>query len=137
MRILVAITNFGWKNMDHLAKLIKEYNSMSYHVDIVVFSNVPKDLGPDVEVRVGLPTRNPWSLPFGWKDLFKERRDNYDVFIYSEDDTLITQSHVEAFFRSSEELPEDKIAGFLRYEVDSEGNKFCSTIHSPRSSSLA
>ena len=53
MRILVAITNYGLKNQVYLKRLIHEYNAMSYDVDIVIFSNIPKDLGPNIEVKVG------------------------------------------------------------------------------------
>ncbi len=103
---------------------------MPYDIDIIVISNIPKYLGDDVEVIVGLPSRNPWSLPFAHKKVFAARISNYDLFIYSEDDTLITKHNIEAFLRVTEVLPKNKIAGFLRYEVDQYGNKYCSTVHS-------
>jgi len=48
---------------------------------------------------------------------------DYDLFIYSEDDTLIKQRNIEAFLKVTEVLPEDKIAGFLRYEENLVGKK--------------
>ena len=71
MKILVVIANYGLKNQAYLKTLINEYKSMSYDVDIVILSNVPKELGSGIEVRVGLPAKNPWSLPFGHKELQK------------------------------------------------------------------
>jgi len=130
MKILVAIANYGLKNQVYLRKLIDEYTSMSYDIDIVVLSNVPKELGSDIEVRVGLPAKNPWSLPFGHKELFAERIDEYDLFIYSEDDTLVKQENIDAFLKVTKVLPENEIASFLRYEEDTEGKKYCSSIHS-------
>jgi 2-polyprenyl-3-methyl-5-hydroxy-6-metoxy-1,4-benzoquinol methylase len=131
MKILVAIANFGTKNAKYLKRLINEYRSMTrYKVHIVVLSNIPKDLGPDIEVIVGLPTKNPWSLPFGHKTLFTERLHQYDLFIYSEDDTLITERHIDAFVEVSEFLPDNYIAGFIRYELSKNGKKYYSTIHS-------
>lgn len=124
MKILVAIANYGTKNRDFLSAVIKEYRSMPYEVDIIVLSNIPKDLGSDVEVIVGLPNRDPWSLPFGHKKIFAERLEDYDYFIYSEDDILITKKNIEAFFKLTEVLPEEHISGFLRYELDSFGNKW-------------
>lgn len=98
IRTLVAIANFGLKNTKYLEKLLKEYRSMvNYEVHIVVLSNIPKVIGPDVEVRVGLPDRDPWSLPFGYKELFANRVEHYDLFIYSEDDTLIEELNIDAF----------------------------------------
>lgn len=130
MRVLVAIANYGVKNRAHLEKLLEEYRSMPYDVDVVVLSDLPKALGPDVEVAVGLPDKDPWSLPFAHKKIFADRVDDYDVFIYSEDDTLIRQQHIDAFLEVTRVLPADRIAGFLRYEQDGEGRRYCSTIHS-------
>ena len=74
---------------------------MSFQVDIVVLSNLKKQLGPDIEVLVGLPNRDPWSLPFSHKKVFAERLQKYDIFVYSEDDILITE---QALKRLSESI---------------------------------
>lgn len=130
MRIFVAIANYGWKNQVYLERLINEYKSMSYDVHIVILSNSPKCFRPDIEVVVGLPAKNPWSLPFAHRKIFAERAKNYDLFIYSEDDTLIKQENIDAFLKVTKVLPENEIVGFLRYEEDTEGKKYCSSIHS-------
>jgi len=128
--LIVAIASYGTKNTEYLYRLIDEYRSMRrYNVDIVVLSNIPRDLGPGVEVIVGLPTKDPWSLPFGHKEIFAQRLPLYDLFIYSEDDTLISERNIEAFLDVSKILPDQYIAGFLRYEVSPEGKKYYSTIH--------
>lgn len=129
MKILVVIANYGFKNIRYLEILINEYNSMPYDIDIVVLSNVPKELGPNIEVIVGLPSKNPWSLPFGHKQVFAKRVDDYDLFIYSEDDTLITEKNIRAFLETLEVLPKNKIAGFIRYEKDLNNRKIYTTIH--------
>jgi len=130
VKILVAIANYGTKNMHYLDILIEEYRSMKYDVDIVVLSNIPKDLGSDIEVLVGLPDKNPWSLPFAHKKAFAERSKDYDLYIYSEDDTLLTEKNIDAFLKVTPILDENEIAGFIRYEIDSLGRIYYSTIHS-------
>lgn len=130
MRVLVAIASYGFKNRNYLNTMISAFEEMPYEIDIVVLSNVPKVLPDGVQIRVGLPSRNPRSLPFAHRPLFIEHKDDYDLFVYAEDDTLLNAQHIEAFLSVSGLLPPDLIAGFLRYEVDSEGNKYCSTIHS-------
>ena len=103
---------------------------MPYDVDIVVLSNIPKELGSDIEVIVGLPTKDPRSLPFGHRRLFYERADDYDLYIYTEDDTLLRKKNIEAFLHVTQVLPENEIAGFVRYELDSSRGKYISTVHS-------
>ena len=129
-RVLMAIASHGRKNEPFLTRVIAEYRSMPYPVDIVVLSDTAKNPGQNVEVRVGLPDRNPWSLPFGHKRLFAERVDDYDLFIYSEDDILITQRNVEAFLTASKTLPEDMIAGFVHAETDDDGGLYFDPVHS-------
>jgi hypothetical protein len=130
MRILVAIANYGTGNRKYLDRLIEEYRSMPWDVDIVVLSNIPKDLPGGVEVLVGLPDpSNPWSLPFAHRELFAQRRGQYDLFIYSEDDTLVRAENIEAFMHASRVLQPGEIGGFLRSETDAQGRVYVSSIH--------
>ncbi len=122
IRILVAITNYGTKNNEYLRRLIQEYQSMPCTIDIVVLSNIPKEFEGEVEVVVGLPTKNPWSLPFMHNKIFVDRLEDYDLFIYSEDDMLITWKNIETFIHHTKVLPEYDISGFLQYELDANGH---------------
>lgn len=97
---------------------------MPCDIDIIILSDVPKKFEPGIEVVVGLPTKNPWSLPFGHKKIFCERLEHYDLFIYSEDDILITWNNIEAFLKLTKVLPHSHISGFLRYESDSTGKRW-------------
>src|SRR5215472_3320091 len=129
MKILVAIANYGVKNDGYLSRVLSEYRSMSYQTDIVVLTNFEKDFGKDVEVVTRLPNKNPFSLPFGHKRIFAERKDAYDLFIYTEDDILITQRNIEAFLRVTRILPRQELAGFFRWEQYPSGRKYYPDAH--------
>ena len=116
MRILVVISSYGSQNDVYLERVLAEYLSVPHKVDIVVLSNIQKNLDPEVEVRVGLPTRDPKSLPFGHRKVFAEKCNDYDLFVYSEDDILLTADNIEAFLEQSTVLPIDQVPGFLRFE---------------------
>jgi len=122
MRVLVAIASYGERNDEYLRRLIAEYRSMSFPVHIIVLSDRQKDVGPEIELVVGLPTSDPCSLPFAHRNLFAKRLNDYDVFIYSEDDTLITEKNIESFVQLSDVMPDDELPGFLRFEHDDSGN---------------
>jgi SAM-dependent methyltransferase len=128
MKILVAIANYGTKNDACLSRILDSYRGMQRNVDIVITSNVPKNLGAGVEVVVGLPTHNPWSLGFAHKRIFAERLANYDLFIYSEDDVLIDSKNIGAFLRATDVLPDNEIAGFMRTERDCNGKVYFSEV---------
>jgi len=123
MKILVTIANYGMKNVEYAKQLIQEYRSMPFDVDIFVLSEAPKNYGPDVTVLVGLPSKDPWSLPFAHKQLFAKNVDKYDLFIHTEDDTLIRQENIIAFLKATEAIDDKFIPGFIRYELYPNGKK--------------
>jgi SAM-dependent methyltransferase len=129
MNVLVVLASYGHNNDRYLERVLAEYRSMRYHVDIVVVSNIAKDLGADVEVAVGLPSKNPYSLPFAHKKILGERADLYDLFIYSEDDILITERNVDSFLEVSSVLGPGEIAGFVHAETDPDGSLYFDPPH--------
>lgn len=129
MKILIAIASYGTNNDVYLARLLAEYRRLHHAVDVVVVSNIEKEVGASVEVVVGLPTSDPWSLPFAHKTIFAQRLEDYDLFIYSEDDTLVTQENIDAFLWATSILEPDELAGFMRSEEGPDGALHYSTIH--------
>jgi SAM-dependent methyltransferase len=128
--ILVAIASWGTKNDQYLLQLLTEYRSMSLDVKVVVLSNIHKEVPPEVEVVVvDLKGDNPWSLPFAHKEIFASRLNDYDLFVYSEDDTLITERNLHAFREISAVLPEGEIPGFLRFERGPDGERNFPDVH--------
>lgn len=121
LRVLVALASYGTSNDCYLNRLLDEYRSMSFDMDVVIISNIEKKLAPEIESLVGLPNKNPWSLPFSHKKLFSDRVEKYDLFVYSEDDVLITEKHLRAFVDVTAVLRDDEVAGFLRIEKGSDG----------------
>ncbi|MCA6119991.1 class I SAM-dependent methyltransferase [Bradyrhizobium sp. WSM 1738] len=128
-RILVAIASYGTSNDHYLERIVREYRSMSFAVDIVVLSNIDKKLDPGIDCLVGLPNKNPWSLPFAHKKLFADRCDRYDLFIYSEDDILITERSLRAWMEVNTLLASNEVAGFLRVEYGSDGGRSYPDAH--------
>jgi SAM-dependent methyltransferase len=129
-RVLVAIANFGAKNDAYLRCLINEYQSMPFDVDIVILSNLRKELGSGVElVMVDLQGKDPWTLPFAHREILARSLNDYELFIYSEDDTLITERNLRAFLEVSAVLPENEIAGFMRFEKGRDGERHFPDVH--------
>lgn len=130
MRLLVAIAHHGTKNRPHLDRMLQAFRDMSHEVDVVLLTEVAKDLPVDVEQRVGLPSANPWSLPFAHRPLFVDRMEDYDLFLYAEDDTLIEQRHIDTFLELSSRVPEGYLPGLMRFEVAPAGERSMCTVHS-------
>jgi 2-polyprenyl-3-methyl-5-hydroxy-6-metoxy-1,4-benzoquinol methylase len=129
IRVLVAIANFGAKNDAYLRRLIAEYRSMTFDVDIVVFSDLKKSLSDAELVVVDLKGQDPWALPFAHKKILAGGLNDYELFIYSEDDTLVTERNLRAFLEVSTALHEDEIAGFMRFEQGRDGELHFPDVH--------
>jgi 2-polyprenyl-3-methyl-5-hydroxy-6-metoxy-1,4-benzoquinol methylase len=128
-RLLVVIASYGEKNIGFLKRIIQTYRGMTMEVEVVVLSEAPKDLGAGVKVVVGLPSKNPWSLPFAHKPIFAEKVERYDLFIYSEDDVEVSEDKIRAFLRALEVMEPDEIPGYLRYEVGQGETKLLTDVH--------
>lgn len=130
MKILVAIANYGTGSRKYVDQVLDAYRAMSHDVHLVILSNIPKDMGDDVEVIVGLPSKNPWSLPFGHKQLFADRIDDYDLFIYSEDDIHVSEPAIDAFVEASKHLNDAEIPGYMRVEFADDERMSYDMVHS-------
>jgi SAM-dependent methyltransferase len=121
LKVLAVIASHGEKNLGYLKKVISTYQNMSFEVSVTVLSNAPKTLGPGVKVVVETPSNRPFALTFLHKPLIAEAVDNYDLFIYSEDDIEVTEANIRAFLKAALFLKPTEIAGFFRYEVGPDG----------------
>jgi hypothetical protein len=128
-KLLVVIASYGSNQDKFMEVLVREYMKMPYRTHVVVVSNVDKSVPDGAELIVGMPTKDPWSLPFAHKKVMADRANDYDLFIYSENDTPITERNIEAFLRVSEALPPTEIPGFLRYEDGPTGLRNYINIH--------
>jgi SAM-dependent methyltransferase len=126
--VLVAIASYGTAQDHYLQKVVAEYHRLRLPAHVVVLSNVEKPV-PGAEVVVGLPSRNRYSLPFAHRRVFAERVNEFDLFIYSEDDMLITKDHIEAYLEAQSKLEEDEVPGFIRSEQSPDGRKYITSIN--------
>ena len=154
MRVLAVIASYGTANDEYLKRLVEEYQSMSLDIHLVVLSNLRKSVAAGVEV-ITLPRywnrwmgrgsskvrRNLWllrkeygycpypDLPFAHRQIFADRLDDYDLFLYSEDDTLVSERNLRAFLAAAAVLPANEIPGFLRFERGRDGTLNYPEVH--------
>ena len=126
--VLVAIASYGTAQDPYLRRVLAEYRKLHLPVRIVVLTDRPK-AAAGAELKVGLPSHNTYSLPFAHKPLFAENRDRFDLFIFAEDDVLITRRQIDAFLAAQRLLRDDEVGGFVRSETNSAGQRFITSIH--------
>jgi 2-polyprenyl-3-methyl-5-hydroxy-6-metoxy-1,4-benzoquinol methylase len=129
LSLLVAIASYGRAQDHYLEKVISEYHKLKMLCKIMVLSNVNKPVA-GAEIILGLPSANPFSLPFAHRKLFSDNLEKFDLFIYAEDDTMLADKNIESFLSLQPNLEDGEILGFLRSETSLDGKKYITSIHS-------
>jgi len=115
MKILVSIPDYKGNQMEYLTAVINEYKSYKDHeVTINVHSTVDIPVG-----GINLVSYDPKTvsgLVHVHRQEFVDNQDNYDLFIFSENDILIREESINTFLAYDEQLPADHSIGFIRYE---------------------
>jgi hypothetical protein len=118
MKIKVAIANYESNQIQYLNRIIDEFKSFKkYTTDIIVYTTVPVNAN-----YVLFDTRIGTALPFACRTDMANAINDYDLFIYAENDMLITEDNIDALLEYTQQLSEDQLCGYIRYEWR-DGNK--------------
>jgi hypothetical protein len=137
MRITKHITFFNSPKLryryNHLNRIIKEVCSYPYETDIYIHTNenilnhyLTKNTNGKLQVIVhDFTNGNPLYLTWSCRHYLKEQKDDYDIFIYIEDDMLIPVSAIKYWLEHKDELINYNFnLGFIRIETDVNGNEY-------------
>lgn len=114
MKIKVAIANYGTDQLEFLNQAVEEYKGFrKYEVDLLVYSTAPID-----PPHTLLCTSVGLGLPFACRKDMAASVSKHDLFLYAENDMLITEDNIDAFVEHQKRLPEDQVSGFYRYELN-------------------
>jgi hypothetical protein len=116
MKIKICISSYGSGQLEYLNKVVQEFNSYKKHqVDIMVYTTVPVSFAHKLyNSSIGT------MLTFACRQDMANAINDYDLFIYNENDMLITEDNIDAFLEHSATLDDKFVSGFLRYEYKDE-----------------
>lgn len=141
--ILAVLVNYGTEQLNYLELVIKNLKSFeNYDVTVVVHTNVPLDSIKGIDKvtvfdkTTGIRSLNDflvrkkwgkqWSgrlinwrfLPMTCRKVIDAEANNYDYFLFTENDHLWEEHHIDDYIRYESLLPENRIAGLIQYEED-------------------
>lgn len=147
--ILAVVVNYGTEQLGYLRQVVDALKAIDkFRITVVVNSNLPLDDIPGIDrvnvidrydnwldvtsvpFRLGLHTW--WNgklhdynlLPMTCRKVIDDESGNFDYFIYTENDHLWLEHHIEKFIGYESVLPENRIAGLIQYEQDENGKYF-------------
>lgn len=114
-------------NLRKVVEAILEYKQFSTkHIWIHSNKNFSLNL-PNVHIVVHDCSlmMHPWHLTWAHRPLLKSQIGKYDVFMYNEDDILVTQNNIDYWFEYNPfAISLGKDLGFIRIETDNFENEF-------------
>lgn len=123
--ILAVIVNYGEEQLNYLQKVIDEFRTFkNYDVYIVIHSNITLPTITKIDAGNVLKLEDNQLLPMTCRQMINQEADNFDYFIYSENDHLWKEKHVERYEEYLGILPEDRIAGLIQYEENETGKYY-------------
>jgi hypothetical protein len=149
MNVLSVIVNYGSEQLNYLQEVVTALKALKkFNTTIIVHSNVPLndikgidrvtvfkkyDKFPDLQdILFKISIRNRWNgrlynynlLPMTCRRVIDQESENYDYFLYTENDHLWLEHHIDKFIEYENILPENRISGLIQYEEDSNGKYF-------------
>lgn len=147
VRILVTITSYDFAQTPHLEEVLDGYQSLcasGAYVNIVIYTTIPYTVALIDMLNTRMKCLNPspragMNVKISIRDkalrlhlvdlhrtLFYDKIEEFDLFIYSEDDILVTPANVAAYLYETKRIEnivgksaaEDFNVGIVRYEYN-------------------
>jgi len=121
-KILFVLVNYGDEQINFLKEVVSEIKKFKkYETKIILHSNIETNVeGIDNTIIFdNLPDYQ--LLPLTCRKTIWENRENFDVFVYGENDHLFKENHIDKHIEYSKILPEDRISGLIQYEQNDDG----------------
>jgi hypothetical protein len=132
MKLLVGITSYGSAHSAYLDRILAGIALWPFEHRVLVFSNEWKNLGERAITVVKDSRSDPMGLTWAYRERFAQHADDYDFFLYQEDDILISERNVVAWLVANEILGDGaSVPAFFRKEIASDGRVSYPDAHSP------
>lgn len=119
--IMVSIVNYGDEQLEYLQQVIDSLNSFKkYDVTIYVITNIKlNEIINGVDYFINIDKLPSWELlPLMARKVINHHRNEYDYYLYTENDHLWLEEHIDNYIRYEKILPDNYISGLIQYEYD-------------------
>lgn len=125
--ILVSIVNYGEEQLKYLQEVIDSLNLFKkYNITIVVTTNINlENIINGVTYFNNIEILSSWQLlPLMARRVINQCVDQYDYYLYTENDHLWLEKHIDNYIKYENILPDNYISGLIQYEYDHTGRYY-------------
>lgn len=123
--ILAVLVNYGEEQLQYLQQVVNELKSFKkYNVTIFVNSNIPLDMIEGVDYVNIIKLNDYQLLPLTCKQVIWNYKDEFDIFLFGENDHLFKEYHIDKHLEYTSILPENRITGLIQYEQNETGRYY-------------
>lgn len=123
--------------LQYVHRLLQEANDYPFPTNVFIHTNTSMDLNLNFEYTNGkiqiivhnLERVNPYYLTWKCRDLLKAQKNDYDIFMYMEDDVLLKKEALWYWLRYKDEVINSEYnLGFFRIEVGKDGREYTTDL---------
>lgn len=123
-KVLFVLVNYGTEQIDYLRTVVMTIKSFKkYKTTIIVNSNINFKIDGVDKVNVFDNMENYQLLPLTCRRTIYENIENFDLFVYGENDHKFEEHHLDKHIEYSELLPKNRISGLIQYELGDDGER--------------
>ena len=122
----------------YVNRIIDETNQYKWESDVFIHTNNPYLSAENFNqctngslhvIFHDLSNEHPFFLTWKCRDLLKQQKDDYDVFMYIEDDMLVPSRAIQYWLDNNERLVANNYnLGFVRIETDVNGTEYITDL---------
>ncbi len=128
-KILAVLVNYGDEQLNYLQQVVNELKSFEkYKVTVFINSNIPLDMIEGVDEVNIIKLDDYQLLPLTCKQVIWDYKDDFDIFLFGENDHLFKEHHIDKYLEYTSILPKNRIAGLIQYE-ENENGKYYPAYH--------
>ena len=125
MRILAVLVNYGEEQLQYLQQVVNELKSFKKHkVTIFVNSNISLNMIKGIDHVNVIELDDYQLLPLTCKQVLWHYRNDFDIFLFGENDHLFKEHHIDRYLEYTSILPENRIVGLIQYEENETGRYY-------------
>lgn len=125
LKVLAVLVNYGEEQIHYLQQVVSGIRGFkNYDVTIFVNSNISLSNIKGIDHVNIIKLDDYQLLPLTCKQVIWNYKEDFDIFLFGENDHLFQEHHIDKYLEYTSILPSNRIAGLIQYEENHLGKYY-------------